>query len=307
MPANRKKRRNNLKKPKQGKKRYLFFLLVLFLTAFLFFILRADKWNGKDKLSLVVKNEDYSLSIIVFDPELEEIYDLKIPGNTEIEVAGGYGVWKIRSLWALGQQEGLGGELVARSVITGMKIPVYAWADEQALGLVNIGFRPSFRALASSYNSNLIFGDRLRLLIFSSKVKNTNRVSIDLGNTAFLEKTILSDGEEGYRVTRVPPQRITAIFSEPIISNNIVRISVKDSTEKPGLARNAGSVIEVLGGKISSIEMITGFEGICILRSKDERISKILLKVFKCEEVFIDPQQSFDVEITFGAGFPGKY
>lgn len=307
MPAKRKRKSisSNRKKFKKKYLYYLFFIIILIIG--LFVVLRTNKWNGKDKLSLVIKNNDYSLNIIVFDPELEEIYNLKIPENTEIKVAGDLGIWKIKSLWGLGDQEGQGGKLAARSITVGLQLPVYAWAEEQALGLANPNIKLSLIALFSSYKSNLIFGDKLRMLIFSTKVKNSKRVTINLSDTNFLEKRVLSDGEEGYVVAQKPPQNILAIFSEPILSAGITRVSIKDSTEKAGLAENVGRIIEVLGGKITSVQTTKDFDGVCILESKKEKVLEILLKIFECEESNVKPDQSFDVEITLGRKFSSKY
>lgn len=307
MPAKRRKRYKKIKLPGNYKKFIFFFFIIITLLFAAFFVMRTNKWNGKDKFSLVINNSDNSLSIVVFDPSLEEMYVLGVPGNTEIEVAGDYGLWKVKSLWLLDKQEGLHGQLIVRSITMAMKIPVYSWADEQAHGLVNPGLRPTIRALFANYKSDLSFADKLRLVMFSSKVKNTKKINIDLSQTSFLEKKTLSDGEEGYKIAEFPPQRISAIFSEPELAGGIVRVSIKDSTGKQNLAKNVGGVIEVLGGKISSIENLEGFDGFCILKSKDEKKLSLLLRVFDCEEYSISPDQSFDIEITLGKKFISEY
>lgn len=307
MPAKRRKRTYQ----KKFKKTNLRSVIIIIFLSILFFslamIFRADKWTGEDKLSLVVKNSDQSVSIIVFDPVLEEIYKLTIPANTEIRVAGEYGVWKIKSLWSLGEQEGFSGDLLARSITMGMKLPVYAWADWQAVGLADPGIAVSLRALISDYKSNLVIGDRLRLLIFSSKVKNTKRININLSETSFLEKRVLSDGEDGYQLAQVPPQSILAVFSEPYLSTKVVRVSINNATRGTGLAKDVGSVIEVLGAKVSSIETSSEYEGVCIIRSKDKKVLEILSKIFECEEYSELTTGAFDLEVVLGKDFVNKY
>ena len=306
MPARIKRRKIVSNKPKLKKKYLFLFFIFVIISIGMSLLLGTYNRNAKDKLSLIVKNKDSSMSIIVFDIKSQEIYNLNIPANTEIEVIGERGLWKVKSLWDLGEQEGLGGELAARSVTMSLKLPIYAWADEQALGLANLGLKTSFVALFSFYESSLNFKDKTRLFIFASKVKNTRRISINLGETALLERRKLSDEEDGYRVSQTLPQSIAAIFSEPAFTTDFVRVSIKDATQKVNLAKSVGSVIEVLGGKVSSVEVVKDYRGVCIIKSKKENTLKILLKIFKCEEFLIDPEQSFDIEMTLGEKFLTK-
>lgn len=306
MPAQKRRKHKKSIKPLFERIYFVVFIIAIILFLGLFLAFKTDKWNSKHKVILAVRNIDNSLNIIVFDPQLEEIYDIAVPENTEIEVAGGYGVWKVKSLWDLGKQEGLSGDLLARSVIMGLKIPVYAWADNEALGLAYPKPRNFLTSLFSPYETNLLFGDKLRLFLFSSKVKNTKRVKLDLGETAYLEKMTLSDGEKGYKVSDLQPQSITAIFSEQALSSDVVRFSIKDSTGK-NMAAKVASLIEVLGGKVSLVETQSGFDGLCILKAKNEEILEILKKVFECEENILDEGQSFDVDLTLGSKFSERY
>jgi hypothetical protein len=307
MPAKRDKR---LLRSKKVKTKFKFIFLLTFLITLivvLFFVLRTKEWSGEEKMTLVVNNDDLSVSIIVFDPVLGEIYQLIIPGDTEIEVAGGHGIWKIKSIWKLGEQEGLSGELLARSITMGLKLPVYAWADSDAIGLTEPGFPSSFKAIFSSYKSSLTFGDKLHMFIFSARVKNTKRVKLNLADTTFLERGTLSGGEDGYRVAETPPQIISTIFSEPALSNKVVRVSIKDATNKPGLAVNVGKVLEILGAKVTSVETTSDYDGVCLLKASDRKIMTIMLNVFDCDKTSDKPGGSFDLEITLGKNFAGSF
>lgn len=307
MPAQRKKRTLKFKVKRTVPRFTLLILLssVLFLLSV--FIFRTDKWNGKDKLSLVVRNSDSSVSLIIFDPTLSEIHNFRIPADTEVKVAGGYGVWKIGSLWILGEQEKLSGLLLARSITMGFKMPVYAWADAPANGLSDPGLLSSLKSILTPYKSNLSFRDKLGLIIFSSKIKNSKRININLEETAFLERQILAGGEEGFRLALIPSQRILTVFSEPYLSSGVVRVSIKDGSQDFGIAKDVGSVIEVLGAKVFSIENTVDFEGVCKLKSKDKKILEIFMKVFECEENSLEPDFPFDIEIVLGKDFGKKY
>jgi hypothetical protein len=306
MPARRKKRKTRSKRSKPKKRYFYFFIGLLLFLIILFFLLRTKLWNKNEKLNLLVRNKD-SFSVVVLDPLLDEVYIMKVPENTEIDVAGDLGRWKVRSLWDLGKQENLEGKLAARTMIMGLGLPVYAWADEEAFGLMSSGLRSSIIALFSSYKTNLSFGDKVQILLFSSKVKNTKRAEYDLGETGLLEKNTLSDGTQGYEVSKTPPQNILAIFSEPYFSQGAVRVSIKDVNDNPDSTKKVGRVLEVLGGKLSLVKTASDFKGVCRVSSKKKTLLDTILKIFDCEEALLDEKQAFDLEITLGEKFTEVY
>lgn len=309
MPARRKRKKPGYRKTgnkKPGKKYSYIFFILLSLIIGTIYLLRTRYWSSEEKLSLMINN-DSEIMLVVADPVLEEIYEIEIPGNTEIEVAGGLGRWKAKTLWALGEQEKLGGKLSVRSITMGLGLPVYTWADKPALGLVNTGLKPSLGALFSSYDTDLTFADKMHLFLFAIKIKNTKRVNLNLGKTNFLERGLLSDGSEGYEVSKSRPQNILSVFSEPVFSEGVVRVSIVDATGENGVAEKVSKVLETLGGKVSSIENLNEFEGVCKIKSKNKSLSGMLLKLFECEEHIIDEGQSFDVEMTLGKKFVKIY
>lgn len=306
MPARRKRRALRLSKPKPVKKVLYFFIFLFGLLLLLFFGLRSKNFSGNEKTSLVIKNADSSVSVIILDPHLKEIHTLNIPPDTEVEVAGDYGSWKIKSIWQLGEQEGIGGELLSRSVTLGLKMPTPLWADSDASGLIVPGFPRIFNALFSPYKTNLSFADKLGILFLSLSVKNTKRVTIDLEETSYLEKETLPDGEEAFVVVKSPPSSISALFADPILSSKIISVSIKDASEKPGLAEEVGEVVEVLGGKVSSIEKIEGLAENCLLKANDIAVLETLERVFDCKSAK-SAVGNFDLEITIGKVFAEKY
>ncbi len=306
MPARRRRKALRLKKTKPNKKIIYFFLFSFCLLVFLFTALKPKNWNGEDKVSLVIKNSDQSISVVVFDPLLKEIYNIRIDPNTEIEVAGEYGKWKIKSIWQLGEQEGMGGELLSRSITLGLRMPVYLWADNVASGLVEPLSSNLLSSFFSRYKSNLSLGDKFKFLVFSLKVKNTNRVNINLENTSYLERKVLISGDEGFIVAQNPPESISAIFADPALSSKIFRVAIKDGSEKPGLAEELGKVIEVLGGKVSSIEKIQKLDGTCMLESNEVAALRTLEKIFDCETTRSEVG-NFDLEVSLGKDFAKMY
>src|SRR3990167_8549631 len=103
MPAQKRKVRNYRPKKTNPAKIYLIYIfgvLVLIAIPFLYKNIFSRKYfNGVDKMSLAVQEKSGDVSILVFDPVRQEITKVRIPGDTQVEVAGGLGVWKIKSIW----------------------------------------------------------------------------------------------------------------------------------------------------------------------------------------------------------------
>ncbi len=310
MISRKRKKRLFIFDIKTGKK-IVVFAIFLFLMFFFFkifsCIFKTDKWERDEKLSLLVENDDNFVNLIVFDPNLYEIHKVKIPKNTEIRVSGGYGYWKIGSLWELGKQENFSGSLLVRTITMSMKLPVYSWAEVPASIFDRVSLKDLLKFLYLRYKTNLSLGDRLQIILFNFKVKGSGRSEVNLGETTFLEKVKLSDDSSGYQVTKVLPQEIVSIFSEPFLSENMVRVLIKDATGSESKSREVGYIVEILGSKVTAIEKINNFEGVCMLKAKSEKILRIFSKVFECEDKLVVNEISSDVEIVIGRNFAKFY
>src|SRR3989344_9431467 len=121
MPARRKinsgkNNKRSLARLASGKKRskifiYLF-LIILTFSLFLYFVTSRKYWDGEGRLTLAVQKLDGDVNIVTFDPKTSEIFNIRIPGSTEVEVANQLGVWKLKSVWELSMQENLEGSLL---------------------------------------------------------------------------------------------------------------------------------------------------------------------------------------------------
>ena len=188
-------------------------------------------WTSNTKLTLLVQESRGELNLITFDPEVGEITNIKIPSNTEVEVARRYGVFRLGNVWELGYSEGLRGDLLANTITKNFKLPVYTWADSQAVGFVSTNYFDVGRAVISRYRTNLKIGDRIRIAAFVFRIPNSRRVEINLSDTQYLKKTKLIDGEEGYVIVRNIPVSILSVFAEPMITKNGYRAERNRRTE----------------------------------------------------------------------------
>src|SRR3990172_4274323 len=200
------RRRKLIEKKKKAVKNKSLFLkiclpIILLIVAFLFIKLSIKYWNGTDKFSIVYKLDDGNVAVGVFDPKLEEITSLIIPGDTEVNLARNFGTLRIKNVWQFGINEKIGGSLLASTVTQNFLFPVSLWSDSDtkslfdanALGIVRFVFFPKY--------TNISLGDRISVGLFSLKIKNLNKNLIDIGKSQFLSKQKLNDGEEGYTLS----------------------------------------------------------------------------------------------------------
>lgn len=307
MPA-RRRNRKAINKKRPSKKIYIFVLLALAFFAFLFFLRSGRRnWNGKDKIAVAIRNDSDGVDLVVFDPLVEEIFRLKVPGSTQIDVSNQLGIWRLESVWKLGEQEDLGGELLSRSITKSLKLPVYLWADRQALGLIEGGMTKRLSAVFSNYETNLSRGDRVALALFAMQVDNASFVEMDLSDTSFLEKKKLLDGEEGYVTTGSPPRKVAFAFSQPILEEDAARIRIRDATQTYKIAEEMGEALENLGGKVSAITRENGIGVACELRSKLKEVSVLVSSLYPCKVSEKPPEGNFDLEIYLGEDFVKIY
>jgi len=308
MPAQRRKKKA-LRLQKARPKFKIFFYLVIFAGVLigLVILLNRSFWNGEDKITIVTRDSEDDVIVTTFDPEVNEIISISIPGETEVEVAKNLGVWKLASVWQLGYQEGEKGALLAKTVTRHFKFPAFVWADKQSLGLSGSSALGFTKAIFGRYDTNLGLGDKLGLAFFSLGIENSKRVEIHLEETGYLRKATLSDGTYGFKLEGKIPQRIAIIFADPQMSKGPFRINLRDRTGETNSTQELTQVLEVLGGKVSSITRESEIDIVCLVKSNDKRIGELIRNLFSCQPMPGYPEGNFDLEIVLGKKFGSKF
>ena len=309
MPPRRPKIRGNLSKKNPAKIKFLFILLTLLGLIFSIYKIysRKNLWSGEQKMAVVVQENKEDVSILIFDPVSEEITRISIPGNTQVEVAGNLGVWKIKSVWDLGKNENLDGSLLAKTVAKNFKFPVYVWSDKGILGFLSTNPFDVIKAIVLPYETKLGVIDKILIGSFSLNIKNANRIDVDLRETLFLKKLTLTDGTEGFGISNLSSQNILAKFADHSISGKNYTVIIRDSTGEPGVSEKVGEIVEVFGGKVASIKKEEDKDALCAVWGKDTEIAKKVASIFGCE-LNSDPfEGNFDLEITLGNKFTHSF
>jgi len=265
-------------------KRLKMFLLVLLVAVFgIIFKLNTRYWNGEDKVNVVEQNSDGGVSVKVYDPKLEEIVTLIIPGETEISVSRNLGILRLKNVWQLSVNEKIGGKLLTQTVTKNFLFPVFLWKG-------------------SDGSTNVPFGDRLLIWIFEKRTKNLQKTEIDLGKSQFVRKLKLNDGEIGYKLPGAISERLTVYFVDNDFLVDSPKVYIKDATGTFGVSENVGRVIEVMGGKVVTIEKAQGQDSDCTVWGT---LAKKIVRIFDCK---VDKRTSnFDLEIVLGKSFAKRF
>lgn len=307
-PARRRKSRRRRKKTQ--KKPFLkkaAFLVVVLVSLFVVFRLTTRHWNSEGKLSITAPREDGSVAVTTFDPATDGIKTVVIPAETEVRVARQLGTWRIKSVWELGQDEGLDGQLLSETITRQLKIPVFVWSDSVGAGFFSSSPLAIIKAALFPYKTNLGIGDRLRLAVFSLGVKNFKREEIDLSETKVLQRTTLVDGTPGYRVVGDIPSSIAAIYSDPYMSSISAKTQIIDATSSNSVAKDVGEIVEVIGLKTASIEDVEVRADLdCKVSGRDKDLANTISKLFSCE-VVTHEDGNFDLTVLIGEEFAKRF
>lgn len=276
-----------------------FFLLVLIGL----FVLSPAYWSGDERLVMVIDDSEVEVGVLVVDPVRETTTYLAIPSETEVEVSRSLGVWKVGKVWELGQDEGVGGRLLAESITGSFKYPVEVWVGKGGVGLVEGGVVDTVRAVFGSYETNLNVADKLRLVYFRWQVKNWARSRIELADTTTLRREATMDGELVYRLTGTSPASVLALFALEDVLSGDARVFIKDGTDA-GIGRDFGKVVELMGAKVVAIDSDEGPDIDCRIDASSENMVLVdkLNKVFGCDYV-LDPKMGGEVVVVLGKKF----
>jgi len=308
-PAQRRKKRAKQKAKRNGKNSYkkLLFILLVPLFIFLLITFQTRFWKSSAKTFLVISKESGEVVISVFDPGLEKITNITIPKNTEVDVARQLGRWKLGSVRELGENEDLEGKLLAETIVKHFKLPVAAWADAPASGFADGDILGIVKASLFPYKTNLGIGDKLKLGLFSIRIKNLKRENIDFSEGNILKKVTLIGGEEGHVLAGRLPNYIFALFSNPNISSEGATVVILDATGKANAAEEVGEVIEVMGIKLANIKKEEAADFDCEVKGKDQELLEEIAQVFSCEKLKVIPEGNIDLEIKIGRDFTRRF
>ncbi len=307
MPAHKRSHRLAIKKPKKSYIKYgILCILILFGLLFLNRLGVKKYFSANDKLILAIQQKSGDVSLLIFDINAKEITRISVPGTLEVEAGRNFGKFRIKNIWTLGENEGIGGgRLLTETLTSSLKFPTFIWSSEEALNFTSTNPVKCFKPVFTPFKTNMTIGDIWALSNFCMKVKNIDRADIDLSQSTFLRKVTLADGGEGYRVVGMPSPKLYSNFNFHKLSENDFKVAIIDGTGNSESSKIAGEIIEIMGSKVSSITKSASEDFVCSVTSGNLEAGALIAYTLGC---ILDkqktPSENRNIDIILGKKFP---
>lgn len=275
---------------------FAFFILICFFS--LYFLLKGK--SSKKKVFLVVDGEDF-VRIVSFNFYSNEIVALRIPANTEVEVARNLGIWELSAVFKLGENEKIGGgKLLTETLRDNFFVPVFYYSSAKGKVLVEGGFFSSIYYPFMKSKSNLSFLEKVRIALFSARFKKSRLTDLDFSSSNLFLETILKSGRRGYKIKEEKLQDISWIFSDPLFLKNEVFISLINETGNSLIVGRLGRILETMGAKLGMVSNQNISDVDCEVSARDLSLISDLSLVFSC--VMFEDKKLEKNEIVFRLG-----
>lgn len=307
--SERRRRRNIASKPKKvpGKlvfiTLFVFFIVVVLLA--LVWIILPSKWDQSKRLTVAIVNEEKQTSILIFSPQTSGITQVLIPSNTQLQVARQLGSYPIGNVYKLGSQEKLGGKLMAESITKSLKLPSDQWSEKPLLNLTDLTISSALKAAFSPYASSLTIKDKIKLALFSLRVKPSRFNQVDLQNIGYLIPSTLKDGSEGFVARLEPPLALSTYFADPDLVS--AKIAIQDFTDSVSIADELGQIIEMLGGKVFAVYDKPTTQEDCTIVTTSAHKADLIASLLDCQINEQSSENGFDIQINIGKGFEKRF
>jgi len=293
------------KKAKKKKKNiiFCFFLIgILVLTAFLFKAVKVYQksvWQSYERINLVFPG---CQPLIVFsyakspsDTLLGEngtLVAILIPSDTQIKVVHGYGDYRVEAIEKLEKLEKR--KLLASSLEQALNLPINGFVktgncpvETKLENLKDFFSKSLLSGLLGETETNLTRWDLARLFWAGRKLNLAQVKKLDLQALSVLEKVILPDGSQVYKISEEKLMLITKEhFREESLRKEALAVEILNGTDEPGLAEKAARMLLNLGVEVVGLDNAPDREN-CVLKGKMELkktyTAKRLKAIFNCQ------------------------
>ncbi len=288
------KKKRTKKKEVKAANFFVFFVFLGLFFGLIFSVLVYLKLKTSSFLSLNRVNFvfiDKEKNPFVFSFEEQNGLVLTLPVYNKFRVTRGFGEYELRKVYALGELEGKGGELLAETLQENIPVAIFGYfydekskADFYLNSSRRLFFKIFFRGLKGELKTNLSKVDLIVLLVKSLRINSS------------LVKLVNYNGEAG------------DFFKDRKIREESLSIEVLNATEQSGLAQRMSRLFDKSGGRIVRIADAPEKQERCrIITGKDPRESYTLRwirYIYDCPVEQIGNEEArADVTIVFGENY----
>jgi len=225
-----------MKKSKRKEKKRNFPFFGLFLVILVFLLAAGVYLKFKKSPFYFLRRVNFVLvtgerEVAVFSLQDEEGLFLDLPGKSKVTATRGFGEYELGNVYALGQLERKGGELLKETVQENFSVPVFGYfydpssLDYSSLNSKKFFLRMFWLSLRGKIETDLSKSD---LLLLYLKANSLKRVEVKTGD---FEKT-------------------EDFLKDKSLRGESCSIEILNSTDHNGLAQQAAKLPEVAGARI---------------------------------------------------------
>lgn len=247
----------------------LFLFLLLLGVGRQFLVWKKSDWDGKRQLSLAIETQSKKIIIFALTPEKNMAVALVIPPNLKVETPW-FGAYRADKLSLLAKQEGKS-RIFSRSLGFFLGIPI----DREIINsgiILHQADETEIKRILKQVFSPWRSLDNFRVWSWLRKRELVWRV-VDL--EAISQEETLPDGSV---VLTIDPERIAdtllGIFTDPLVKNENIAISVFNSGGTPGMARRTAAIITSFGGRVVEVTDSERKVDDCLVLFSQERLAQ---------------------------------
>lgn len=286
-----------------------FGIAIIFLGIIFYVFAQTSRWDGNSKLTYVVL-KDEQVDVVVVDPMYKEVTTIVIPGDTLVEMARGLGETKIKNVYNIGVNEGLDGQLLYETTTYSLALPAYHYVYDNGQNFGSDSFFEGMKSVFLPSKTDFTLTEKVKLFLFSWTNRDVKRVTINLNQTSYLRKIVLTDGSDGYVKTPFMPQSVQSLFDINDVDGKgeIFTITIVNYSGSTVNLDNISSAFASLGGKVISVKQPEETKKsytkdsnriFCELTIKDKKLGSELSRFFPmCTAQILDQNdKTVDMEI----------
>jgi len=216
---------------------------------------KSYTWDGESGINLLIKSQ--SIQLFSLNPDKLTISIIEVPDDTYLTLPQGYGSWRARAVYDLGQSESPtnGMNLLQSALSLSFGIPIDGYIilqtnnSREVFELIRKNIFNAFSLI--NVESNLSRLELLKLAWVVKDVRGDKIKYIDLSQTDLTKSKLLPDGS---RVLGIDSSQSDRVFQRDFIDQQIVNegltIAVLNGTKTPGVANFASRLVTNMGGRV---------------------------------------------------------
>lgn len=265
------------------------------------------EWRGGERYSLVLVSETTdNVAMVTLDPVNAEAMVFLLPGEVLIESVRGYGEYRVGALLRLGEIEGVGSDLIEKSIqelfglyISGVvRLEHDLDFDDLSVNQKWVGDY-SRQIIKAGMLGDLPVFDAIRYYQEIKAVRLDKFTIVSLESSRLLTEERLGDGTMAFRVDTIRlDQFLKNNLEHVLLQSEEIGVAVVNTTGEPGLGTRAAHLLSGNGIDVVAVDDNTDqIDATRVIVSDKKLLNSPIIRIVR--SLFFDP--------SFEVGDTGRY